>query len=98
MKRSRKFIIILVSVLSSCILVAFGIIFLFKKQVAPPVYEMEKAREIIFQAWSSGADQNTFELLKQSENYYDSAMLCWQYENKKIFFTRDYQEICPAFC
>jgi hypothetical protein len=93
MKRSRKFIIILVSVLSSCILVAFGIIFLFKKQVAPPVYEMEKAREIIFQAWSSGADQNTFELLKQSENYYDSAMLCWQYENKKIFFTRDYNLI-----
>jgi hypothetical protein len=93
MKRNSKLIIILVSVLSSCVLVAFSIIFLFKKQVAPPLYEMEKARETIFKAWSSGADQNTFELLKQSENYYDSAMICWQTENKKIFFTRDYNLI-----
>jgi hypothetical protein len=93
MKRGRKFIIILVTVFSFCILVVFGIAFLFKKQVAPPVYEMEKARQNIFQAWNSGADQNTFDLLKLSESYYDSAMLCWQNENKKIIFTRDYNRI-----
>ncbi len=93
MKRGRKIIVILIVVFSSSVLIAFGLAFLFKKQVAPPVYEMEKAREIIFQAWSSGAEQYTFELLKQSENYYDSAMLCWQNENKKIFFTRDYNRI-----
>jgi hypothetical protein len=93
MNRGRKIIIIFIAVFSSCALVTFGVGFLFKKQVAPPVNEMEKAREILFQAWSSGADQSTFELLKQSENYYDSAMLCWQNENKRIFLTRDYNRI-----
>ncbi len=93
MKKGRKFIIILVIIFSFFILISFTAAFLYKKQVAPPVYEMETAREGIFQAWSQGADQYSFDLLKESENYYDSAMLCWQNENKKIFFTRDYNRI-----
>jgi len=93
MSRGRKFIIILVLVVSFFVLAVFGTAYMFKRQVAPPVNEMEKAREIIFQAWSSGADRHTFDLLRQSENYYDSAMVCWQNENKKIFFVRDYNQI-----
>ena len=93
MKKDRRILKILIVVFSFIILISFTVVFLFKKQVTPPVDEMEAARDLIFEAWTSGADQHSFDLLKESENYYDSAMLCWQNENEKIFFKRDYNRI-----
>jgi hypothetical protein len=93
MKKDRKFVKILIVVFSFIILISFTVAFLFKKQGTPPVDEMQAARDLIFEAWSSGADQHSFDLLKESENYYDSAMLCWQNDNEKIFFKRDYKRI-----
>lgn len=61
--------------------------------MTPPMNEMEMARQLIYEAWTSGGDQFSGDLIKLSENYYDSAMICWQNENAKIFFTRDYESI-----
>lgn len=93
MKKGRKIVRIVIIAFSFFILISFAIAFLFTRQGTPPVDEMETARELILEAWNSGADQNSFDLIQVSENYYDSAMTCWQNENKKIFFARDYSGI-----
>jgi hypothetical protein len=92
-KKGRKIARVIIITFSFIILVSFAVAFLLTRQVTPPVDEMETARELIFEAWNSGADQNSFDLIKVSESYYDSAMTCWQNENKKIFFARDYSRI-----
>lgn len=93
MMKRREFIRILIIVISLFVLTGFAVTFTITRKVTPPLDEMETARKLIFEAWNSGADQYSFELLRVSENYYDSAMHCWQNENKKIFFARDYSQI-----
>ena len=93
MLKGRKIVRIIIIAFSFFILISFAVAFLFTRQVTPPVDEMETARELILEAWKSGADQHSFDLIKVSENYYDSAMTCWQNENKKIIFARDYSLI-----
>ena len=93
MVRGRKYISILISIISFLVLTGFVIVLILSRQVTPPVDEMEKARKLIFEAWNSGAEEHSMELLKMSENYYDSAMNCWQNEKQKLFFTRDYSLI-----
>ena len=93
MTKGRRFIRIIVIVFSLFILFGFGIAFLFTKKEIPPVNEIETARELISKAYDSGANYYSFDLLNRSENYYDSAMIYWQNENNKIFFTRDYTKI-----
>jgi L,D-peptidoglycan transpeptidase YkuD (ErfK/YbiS/YcfS/YnhG family) len=91
--KGRRFIRITIIVFSLFILVSFAVAFLLTKKDVPPVNEIEAARELISEAYDSKADYYSEDLLNRSENYYDSAMICWQNENKKIIFTRDYSRI-----
>jgi hypothetical protein len=91
--KGRRFIRIIVIVFSLFILLSFGIAYLLTKKDIPPVNEIETARELISDAYDSEANYYSIDLLNRSENYYDSAMICWQNENKKIFFARDYSRI-----
>lgn len=91
--KERKWIRIIIAFVSLFILISFAVVYLLAKKENPPVNEIETAREMISKAYSSKADYYSFDLLNRSENYYDSAMVCWQNENEKIFFTRDYSRI-----
>ena len=91
--KARRFIRIIIVVFSLFILVSFAVAFLLTKKEMPPVNEIEAARELISEAYDLKAGFYSFDLLIRSENYYDSAMICWQNENKKIFFARDYTRI-----
>jgi L,D-peptidoglycan transpeptidase YkuD (ErfK/YbiS/YcfS/YnhG family) len=91
--KGRRFIRIIIIVFSLFILVSFGITFMLAKREIPPVNEIEEARELISDAYDFKANYYSLDLLNRSENYYDSAMISWQNENKKIFFARDYARI-----
>jgi hypothetical protein len=59
----------------------------------PPVAEMEYAREVLSKARTDRADTYSKKLFTQAKNYYDSAMVNWQKENKRFIYFRDYEKV-----
>ena len=90
MRRFWKKIVILSSVALS---VAVTVLLLFRFAPVPPVEEMAFARKALSEAVSNKADTYSRKLYNQARVYYDSAMINWQKENKKISYFRDYEKI-----
>ncbi len=59
----------------------------------PPAEEMESARKALSEAAVKNADTYSRRLYTQARIFYDSAMVNWQRENKKFFFSRDYEMV-----
>ena len=58
-----------------------------------PVEEIKRAREYITLANKNNAHKYAKDLLERSTVLYDSAMVCWNKENKQFILFRDYSHI-----
>jgi hypothetical protein len=90
MRRFWKKIAILVSVI---LLFAVTLLLLIHFAPSPPVEEMEYARKSLSEAVSNKADTYSRKLYTQARIYYDSAMVNWKRENKKISYFRNYEKV-----
>jgi HEPN domain-containing protein len=59
----------------------------------PPVGKMAYARKTISMAGRSMAETYSNKLFGEAKNYYDSAMLIWQKENKRFIYSRKYERV-----
>jgi hypothetical protein len=59
----------------------------------PPVSEMKFARETLSQAGKDKADTYSKQLYIDATNFYDSALLYWQRQNKRFIYFRDYDSV-----
>jgi hypothetical protein len=85
-----KIIIVILLVAS---LTAVTILLLVLYTPDPPAKEMESARTALSGAASNYADTYSRRLYFQANVFYDSAMVNWQRENKRFFFSRDYEMV-----
>jgi hypothetical protein len=59
----------------------------------PPVDEIKLARVAVSEAVSMNANSYATILFRNANELYDSAIGCWQKENGKLFFLRDFSEV-----
>jgi hypothetical protein len=69
------------------------ILLLIRFTPKPPVSEMTYARMILSKAANKKADIYSKKVYTAAKTYYDSAMGCWQNENKKFLYFRDYSKV-----
>jgi hypothetical protein len=70
--------------------VAFFILLFFFLPPEPPVSEIELARLTLSEAGSCEAATYSRKVFGQAKTLYDSAMICWQSENRKFILFRDF--------
>ncbi|MDP2424071.1 MAG: L,D-transpeptidase [Bacteroidales bacterium] len=76
------------------ILILGGASFLFYKSVpAPPVKEIEQARQALANAKKIQAKIYSKELFTEAESNFDSAIITWKTENRKFILRRDYSNV-----
>ena len=59
----------------------------------PPLEEIQRAREIISEIKSVKSDIYSPQYFNKAVEQYDKAMRCWQKENKKFIFRRNYDSL-----
>ena len=90
MSSGLKKIIIVISAIS---ILAAGVLILYYFAPEPPIKEIEAARKATSEALAGRADTYSKKLYNQSLVYYDSAMVHWGRQNKKLFLLRDYEMV-----
>lgn len=76
------------------IIILSGAFVIYKISVTkPPIEEIKRARENITLANVKNANKYAKDQLKKSIALYDSAMVCWEAENQKFFFFRNYSRV-----
>lgn len=61
-----------------------------KLNPTPPLLEMESARKALAKSRNNKSNIYAASLYQKAERLYDSAMTCWERENEKLPFNRDY--------
>ncbi|MCK3683321.1 L,D-transpeptidase [Maribellus sp. YY47] len=74
-------------------LAAAGVAFGIYTAPEPPLDEMKIALERLSEAKKAEAQVYAHDAYKAAEQAYDSAMVCWAEENKRLFLFRDYTEL-----
>jgi L,D-peptidoglycan transpeptidase YkuD (ErfK/YbiS/YcfS/YnhG family) len=59
----------------------------------PPVRDMDYARSLLTKAGTTRAGTYSVILYSEARAAYDSAMICWHLENKKLILLRDYDKV-----
>lgn len=90
MRKVWRDVLIFVAIAASIPLI---IILMIRFTPLPPVSEMEYARETLSQAGKDRADTYSKKLYTEAKNYYDSAFVNWQRQNKRFIFFRDYDRV-----
>jgi lipoprotein-anchoring transpeptidase ErfK/SrfK len=90
MKVGRKKLFMALSVV---FVTAAGAILIIIFRDKPPAKEFAMARKSIAEARSLRSDIYSADLYYQSEDMYDSALVCWKKENKKFFISRDFTKV-----
>jgi L,D-peptidoglycan transpeptidase YkuD (ErfK/YbiS/YcfS/YnhG family) len=66
---------------------------LIRTTPVPPEEKVEIARIALSRATSSKADTYSRNLFREAKNYYDSAMIHWQKENKRFIYFRNFDKV-----
>jgi hypothetical protein len=90
LKKVRRDVLIFAAIIASVPLI---IVLLIRFTPVPPVGEMEYARDVLSEAGKNRADTYSKKLFTQAKNYYDSAMVAWQKENKRFVYLRDFGNV-----
>jgi murein L,D-transpeptidase YafK len=90
MGKTWKHILILSAITVFLTLIGFP---LFYPVPSPPVNEVKYAQEALFMAGKNKSDTYSAELFSEANAYFDSAMVNWQKENKKIIYSRNYYKV-----
>ena len=90
MRRFRKRL--LLSTLASLLIVVTALL-LIRFSPVPPVEELKSAREALSEAAAKNSGAYSGRLYTRAGILYDSAMVNWQRENKKLFCFRDYGNV-----
>jgi len=69
------------------------VLLLIRLTPKPPISIMEQAREILSEAEKDKADTYSKKIYTEAKALYDSAMLCWQKENKRFIYFRHYDKV-----
>jgi hypothetical protein len=59
----------------------------------PPIGDMKNAREALSQAGNYKANIYSKKQFTEASNYYDSAMVSWQKQNKRFIYFRDFDRV-----
>jgi hypothetical protein len=84
----KLFVILVISAI--LILALYGMLSIISE---PPIDEMANAQTDLSLARKNEADIYSTKLYYEAKAYYDSAMVTWQKENKKIIFLRNYDKV-----
>jgi hypothetical protein len=90
MKTGRRRILISLLII---VIAGFAAILIIISQEKPPAREFAIARESIAEARATKSDIFSVDFFNQSENFYDSALVCLKRENEKFFIKRDYTKV-----
>ncbi len=75
------------------VLTGFAAVLIIISREKPPVKEFAIARESITEARAMKSNIYSGDFFNQSENFYDSALMCLKRENEKFFIKRDYTKV-----
>ncbi|MGB8489730.1 MAG: hypothetical protein WCE64_01595, partial [Bacteroidales bacterium] len=92
MKLKRKWKIIFAALFAAIVLPLLILLFV-RLAPEPPVGQVEYARLALGLAAKNNAGIYSRRLFNEAKALYDSAMVCWQQENMKFIYLRDYGRV-----